>query len=281
MDLNLKSLVGFPESHVMDMDVSSPSSKINIMVISIVLIVLIGYYSLLSSLGTGTGAGSAAAAAGSGLNHIELLLWVIFVFLVLVNGMSYIFDMDVVASVKNIFTSKPIIDLSVSDSIKLPEEKVSTKKQVFHIPNNKYTYEDAKAICKAYDSRLATYKEIDEAHEKGADWCGFGWSDGQMALYPTQFEKWQNLQKIPGHEHDCGRPGINGGYIANPKIKYGINCYGYKPKINEAEIQDMANRPIYPKTQKEIDFEKKVAKWKEKIPDILISPFNHENWSVI
>jgi len=283
MDLNLKSLVGFPESHVMDMDVSSPSSKINIMVISIVLIVLIGYYSLLSSLGTGAGAGagSAAAAAGSGLNHIELLLWVIFVFLVLVNGMSYIFDMDVVASVKNIFTSKPIIDLSVSDSIKLPEEKVATKKQVFHIPNNKYTYEDAKAICKAYDSRLATYKEIDEAHEKGADWCGFGWSDGQMALYPTQFEKWQNLQKIPGHEHDCGRPGINGGYIANPKIKYGINCYGYKPKINEAEIQDMANRPIYPKTQKEIDFEKKVAKWKEKIPDILISPFNHENWSVI
>jgi hypothetical protein len=281
MDLNLKSLVGFPESHVMDMDVSSPSSKINIMVISIVLIVLIGYYSLLSSLGTGTGAGSAAAAAGSGLNHIELLLWVIFVFLVLINGMSYIFDMDVVASVKNIFTSKPIIDLSVSDSIKLPEEEVASKKQVFHIPNNKYTYEDAKAICKAYDSRLATYKEIDEAHEKGADWCGFGWSDGQMALYPTQFEKWQNLQKIPGHEHDCGRPGINGGYMANPKIKYGINCYGYKPKINEAEIQDMANKPIYPKTKKEIDFEKKVAKWKEKIPDILISPFNHDNWSVI
>jgi hypothetical protein len=254
------------------------------MVISIVIIVLIGYYSLLSSLGTGASAASgatAASGAASGLNYVELLLWVIFVFLVLINGMSYIFDMDVVASVKNIFTSKPIIDLSVSDSIKLPEEEVASKKQVFHIPNNKYTYEDAKAICKAYDSRLATYKEIDEAHEKGADWCGFGWSDGQMALYPTQFEKWQNLQKIPGHEHDCGRPGINGGYIANPKIKYGINCYGYKPKINEAEIQDMANKPIYPKTKKEIDFEKKVAKWKEKIPDILISPFNHDNWSVI
>jgi hypothetical protein len=281
MDLNLKSLVGFPESHVMDMDVSSPSSKINIMVIAIVIVVLLGYYSLLSSLGTGAGAAAGASSAGSGLNYIELLLWVIFVFLVLVNGMSYIFDMDVVASVKNIFTSKPIIDLSVSDSIKLPEEEVASKKQVFHIPNNKYTYDDAKAICKAYDSRLATYKEIDESHEKGGDWCGFGWSEGQMALYPTQFDKWQNLQKIPGHEHDCGRPGINGGYIANPKIKYGINCYGYKPKINEAEIQDMANRPIYPKTQKEIDFEKKVAKWKEKIPDILISPFNHENWSVI
>jgi hypothetical protein len=283
MDVNLKSLVGFPESHIMDMDVNSPSSKINIMVISIVIIVLIGYYSLLSSLGTGASAASGATSSGaaSGLNYIELFLWVIFVFLVLINGMSYIFDMDVVASVKNIFTSKPIIDLSVSDSIKLPEEEVASKKQVFHIPNNKYTYEDAKAICKAYDSRLATYKEIDEAHEKGADWCGFGWSDGQMALYPTQFEKWQNLQKIPGHEHDCGRPGINGGYIANPKIKYGINCYGYKPKINEAEIQDMANKPIYPKTKKEIDFEKKVAKWKEKIPDILISPFNHDNWSVI
>ena len=48
-------------------------------------------------------------------NYIELLLWCIFVVLVLINGMSFIFDIDVVASVKNIFTSKPIIDISISD----------------------------------------------------------------------------------------------------------------------------------------------------------------------
>lgn len=279
MDVNLKSLTGFPESNMMNIDVSSPSSKINMMVIGIILIVLLAYYSLISSLGTTTVA-SSAEVNSSGLNYIELLLWCIFVVLVLINGMSFIFDIDVVASVKNIFTSKPIIDISISDDdIKIPE--AASKKQVFHVPDNKYTYDDAKAICKAYDARLATYKEISESYDKGADWCGYGWSDGQMALYPTQFDKWQNLQKIPGHEHDCGRPGINGGYMANPKIKYGINCYGYKPKINETEIQDMATRPMYPKTKKEIDFEKKVEKWKEKLPDILLSPFNHDNWSII
>ena len=48
----------------------------------------------------------------------------------------------------------------------------------------------------------------------------------QLALFPTQYGKWERLQKIKGHENDCGRPGINGGYIDNPNVKFGINCYG-------------------------------------------------------
>ena len=43
----------------------------------------------------------------------------------------------------------------------------------------------------------------------------------------------KKLQKRKGHKHDCGRPGINGGYIGNTNIKYGVNCYGYKPKITD------------------------------------------------
>lgn len=279
MDVKFNSLTGFPESQLSNVN-SYSSNKVNIMVISIVIIILIGYYSLLSSLGrSGTSSIQNTNADSSGLNGIEIILWVIFIVLVLINGMTFIFDVDIVASVSDLFTSKPVIDVDLmSESV--GSQKVSNK-QVFHIPNNKYTYDDAKAICKAYDSRLATYKEIDEAYQKGADWCGYGWSDGQMTLFPTQYEKWQKLQKIKGHEHDCGRPGINGGYIANPKVKYGINCFGYKPNINDVEIQEMANKPLYPRTQKEIDFDKKVDKWKEKLPNILISPFNHNNWSII
>jgi hypothetical protein len=279
MDLKLKSLIGFPESTI-NTNIDS-SNKLNILVLAVIVVVLLAYYSLLSSLGTSSSAVVTGDASSNGLNYIELLLWVIFVVLVLINGMSYIFDMDVVASVKNIFTSKPIIDINISDDIEINNDSIFTKEQVFHIPDNKYTYEDAKAICTAYDSRLATYKEISDAYDNGADWCSYGWSDGQMALYPTQFDKWQNLQKIDGHEHDCGRPGINGGYMANPNIRYGINCYGYKPKINDLEIKDMETKTIYPKTNKEIEFEKKVEYWKEKLPDILISPFNHDNWSII
>ena len=35
----------------------------------------------------------------------------------------------------------------------------------------------------------------------------------------------KNKKKI-GHENDCGRPGVNGGYIANTNAKYGVNCFG-------------------------------------------------------
>ena len=136
-------------------------------------------------------------------------------------------------------------------------------------------------MCKAYGGRLATYKEIDKAYDKGADWCSFGWSDGQMALYPTQYDKWEKLQTIKGHEHDCGRPGINGGFIDNKAVRFGINCFGYKPKITENESQLMAETPLYPVTNKEIAFDKKVDYWRDKLPEILVAPFNYNNWSII
>ena len=43
----------------------------------------------------------------------------------------------------------------------------------------------------------------------------------------------------------------------------------------------MKNTPIYPVTQEELDFEKRVQYWKTRINDILISPFNREKWSRI
>ena len=122
---------------------------------------------------------------------------------------------------------------------------------------------------------------MEDAYNNGGEWCGYGWSNGQMALFPTQKKTWNNLQKIPGHEHDCGRPGINGGYIDNPNVKFGINCFGYKPKINDQEQELMNNANIYPKTKADIAFEERVEHWKRKLSTILISPFSRTNWSRI
>ena len=199
--------------------------------------------------------------------------------LLLLNGILYIFNVDVITSVKNLFGNIPEVEIVVdTDGVK--KIKKVQPKEVYHIPDNLYDYETAKAICKARGSRLATYQELSDAYDKGADWCGYGWSDGQMALFPTQLEKWEKLQDIEGHENDCGRPGINGGYIANPDIRYGINCYGYKHNITPDEAILMAETPLYPTTKKEIEFNKKVDYWKTKIPDILLAPFNHNNWSI-
>ena len=99
-----------------------------------------------------------------------------------------------------------------------------------------------------------------------------------MALFPTQQNTFDNLQKIAGHEHDCGRPGINGGYIANPQVKFGVNCYGHKPRITEEEEDIMKTSTPYPKTLQETVFQKRVDFWKNKVDEILVSPFNHATW---
>jgi hypothetical protein len=100
-----------------------------------------------------------------------------------------------------------------------------------------------------------------------------------LALFPTQQKTYDELKKIKGHENDCGRPGVNGGYIKNPMVKFGVNCYGYKPRINSTEKDLMATEPLYPKTLKDIAMEHRVDYWKDKLSSILVSPFNHNTWS--
>ena len=118
------------------------------------------------------------------------------------------------------------------------------RKQVFHIPGNYYVYPDAKALCKAYGADLANYDQIEEAYKKGGEWCSYGWSEGQMAYFPTQKSTWNKLQTEKGHENDCGRPGINGGYIDNPAVRFGANCYGIKPQMTEQDEEYMNNYRI-------------------------------------
>jgi hypothetical protein len=215
------------------------------------------------------------------LSLVEVFLWAIFLILILVNGMQYFFNMDIRTVIKNIFTRHPEIDIVVDHEKqdKIPVPEITYEKQVFHIPDNKYTYNDARAVCKAYGSRLASYKEVEDAYNRGAEWCGYGWSKDQLVLYPTQESTYKKLQKKPGYEHACGRPGVNGGFIANPKAKFGINCYGYKPEMTSIEQEMMEEVSPIPKTMKDIRFENKVRKYRSKLDEILVSPFNYKNWS--
>ena len=283
MDVQLDPVIGVP---------TVPNYLTNLagnpIVLIVFTVVIILYYVLFASLGTGTpvpGPGTVNGTAG-GVVFLEVLVWGVFVVLVILNGMSYMFNVDVTASINNIFSRTPEVDIivdpeDIAGDLPAPVPEIKFEKQVFHIPNNKYTYRDARALCKAYGGRLATYKELNDAYENGADWCGYGWSEDQMALYPTQYDKWERLQEIKGHEHDCGRPGINGGYIDNKNVRFGVNCYGYKPKITSEEAELMQNTPLYPKTQKEINFEKRVEYWRQRLPEVLVAPFNHNNWSII
>ena len=151
--------------------------------------------------------------------------------------------------------------------------------QVFNVPGNTYTYKDAQALCKAFDAQLATAEQVEQAYQKGADWCAYGWSDGQMALFPTQPETWQRLQKMPGHERDCGRPGVNGGFFPDAGTRLGVNCFGKKPRITPDEAAAMQNAPLVPPTRLDLIFAEHVAYWKQRLAEIGVNPFSHVSWS--
>jgi len=256
-------------------------------IIFIFLLVIVIYLIVFASLGSNGSADATTANSSNGASGTTIIGTIvvgIFIVLVLINGFQYFFGIDIVASLKNIASGNPEVDITIDQSRldaakNAPVPEILMRRQVFNIPGNDYVYEDAKALCKAYGSRLATYKEVEDAYKDGGEWCNYGWSDGQMALFPTQYKTWANLQKIEGHENDCGRPGVNGGYMANPKVRYGVNCYGFKPRMTPVEEDLMATQPIYPKTEKDIAMENRVNYWKDKLSDILVSPFNHNSWS--
>ena len=226
----------------------------------------------------------------SSMKYFGILAAAIFIILIVINGFQYFFGIDIIAKISNLFSGNPVVDISVDTSAAQSGtagsgagsiQEIKLYPQVFNIPGNDYVYPDAKALCSAYGSRLATYKEVEDAYKGGAEWCNYGWSEGQMALFPTQQKTWDKLQKIEGHENDCGRPGVNGGYMKNPAVRYGVNCYGYKPQMTAEEEELMATSPIYPKTKKDIAMEQRVQYWKDKLSSVLVSPFNHTSWSKI
>jgi hypothetical protein len=110
------------------------------------------------------------------------------------------------------------------------------KREIFHIANQDYTYEQAKCKCESYNAKLATYDQLVDAYNDGAEWCTYGWSSGQKAYYPTQKCNWE--KKGPEEKLKCGNPGLNGGFFADPSLKFGVNCYGKKPKGKVSILKD-------------------------------------------
>lgn len=241
------------------------------MLLITVIALLIIYYYVFSSLGN-----NEDGQASSIKVFFETILWLLFIILLLLNGISYIFGIDIIKSFKRLFGYEEVLHPLEKDVFKL-----ALREQVFHLPEQKFSYDDAIAACNAYDARLANFDEVNNAYNSGADWCSYGWSDNQMALYPTQKEKWEELQKKAGHEKDCGRPGVNGGYIQNIDTKYGANCFGNKPNITPDDSVRMRSKPKFKKNIKEQNFDKRVDFWRNNIASIEIAPFNHDNWSML
>lgn len=230
---------------------------------------------------------------------IEGKLWILLISVILVDIIDYLFDIKLVDIIVD--TLKKLWDSSISPEItkienefrkdddkdkeiKIENPVVNPKEklEVFNISNNLYTYDDAQAICKSYNARLAKYEEVEESYNDGGEWCNYGWSDSQMILFPTQKSTWDKLQQTKDKKNDCGRPGVNGGFIANPNIEFGVNCFGVKPqaKKNDITLMESKNNQNIPKSKEDIILDAKVKFWKENSDKLLtINSFNGSKWN--
>lgn len=242
----------------------------------------------LASFFTPTSAANNSSAPSSLIN-IPILIGIALVGLVV--GIMYYYRSHVIDTwnssvevVKGYFNSPPPPKPEEHTEVTHPSEessildKVLPGKEIFNISSNKYTYYDAEPLCKALGAELATYDQVKEAWNKGADWCNYGWVKGQMALYPTSDSTYQKLQGGPEDQRQaCGRPGVNGGYFDNPEMRFGVTCAGTKPPQNKHD-EDAAAKgaPLSPDA---VAFDKKVSQFKSEADHIAILPFNTNKWT--
>ena len=114
-----------------------------------VIALLIIYYYVFSSLGNNEDGNASSIKV-----FFETILWLLFVILILLNGISYIFGIDIIKSIKKLFGYGSDIDSGISlddnDDIKLV-----LKEQVFHLPEQKYAYDAASAANPVLRKKLA------------------------------------------------------------------------------------------------------------------------------
>lgn len=146
--------------------------------------------------------------------------------------------------------------------------------QVFNISRNLYTFEEAEPLCRAFGAELATYDQVKEAYERGADWCNYGWAKGQLAVYPTQKETYEKLQHGPEDQRmTCGLPGVNGGYFPNAEQRFGVNCYGPRPV--ESAIDERTQMEV----QNNTEFDREVNHFRAIRDSIAVTPWSGKQWS--
>lgn len=155
------------------------------------------------------------------------------------------------------------------------ERKLEDEKEVFHIANQDYTYRQAKCKCEAYGGRLAHFNEIADAYNKGAEWCSYGWSHGQNAYYPTQKCTWDRLQRGDKKwRNSCGKPGINGGFFPNPELRFGVNCFGIRPKGAVVKVKKPRCK------RKEFCKRHDNRRSAKRLETDEVVPFNKDRWSM-
>jgi hypothetical protein len=100
-----------------------------------------------------------------------------------------------------------------------------------------------------------------------------------MAYFPTQKATYDRLAQNPNTKNACGRPGINGGYMANPNIRFGVNCYGVKPTEPTDWVAPVISAPPAAASGPSACALKEDKRMAELRKNARVSGFNSDEWS--
>ena len=122
----------------------------------IIFIVILSYLAFFTSLNND--GYNNTNTSSSNMHFIGIIIGVVVLLLIVSHMFQYFFSINVTTYVTDLFTSKPKIDIVVDQTNAPPVPEIMRKNQVFNIPENTYNFTNAKALCSADGSRLATYK---------------------------------------------------------------------------------------------------------------------------
>jgi flagellar biosynthesis protein FlhB len=90
----------------------------NPVVFIIILLIIVGYFVLFSSLGNSneSSIGTSGTDADKGQKIIGIIIIAVLVVLIIVNAFQYFFNVNITAYIKDIFSDKPKIDVVVDKS---------------------------------------------------------------------------------------------------------------------------------------------------------------------
>ena len=111
MDVDVSSSDGF--SHMYN-SMNNSLVKTNPLVLIILTVIIVVYFFIFTYLGYTPGTPSSSGPKSTGLTVIEIIMWGLVIFLVLINGLQYFFQIDVKTAVKNLFLGTPEVDIQIN-----------------------------------------------------------------------------------------------------------------------------------------------------------------------
>lgn len=191
-------------------------------------------------------------------------------------------------------TQPTILPKPTAPPVTAPPTLPPPQDEVYSSNRNIWTYDDAEAVCKAQNSELATYEQLVEAAENGANWCNLGWvksdtSDDsdpyKYAHYPVQKSTFDKIKSQNSGRDACGKTWNSkydgkdftiqgGGYNKNKLLA--VNCFGIK---RDAKIDEISQMHQLGKGPSNAELEEKINDIKHLTDNMTLVPYTNTQWS--